>query len=300
MKNEYFKDAATFLQLTASNIKDESLKTKTVESVLFFAFGMERILKGILFNLNPVYVYKNQEFKNTVSILYKDHLAENYKKNKEISDSPDADVLSFKLSLLRAKSISQTTEKYTSLLFALSNYRDIIAHNALSLLDINKLKKMLVRDFYPLLKDYSVELEIPLDKFVGPRERKLVQISVKNQECVEDKLKLKIDSHKAQWERVKSNSNFVSKMKFKTFQIVKSSDRNRESYYEVTPCPACDNDALLLVTIDYDYSEGHVTPSGAFVSKLKCLFCHIVIEDYDEIDFLKLDALLIPDDDMDI
>ncbi len=298
MNNEYFKDASTFLQKTASNIIEEAINIKAVESILFFALGMERILKGILYDLNPIYVYKNQDFKNTVSILYKDRLADNYGKNKEISNTPDADVLSFKLSLLRAKSISQTTEKYTSLLFSLSNFRDIIAHTTLSSLDLSKAKKMLLRDFFPLLKKYSDELNIPLSYFVGPHERKLVSISIENQEFVEEKLKLKIDSHQNRWEGVRNNLSFIEKMKIKTANAIQSSDIKRDSFYELMPCPACENDALLLINIDYDYSDGHAAQTGAFVSKLKCLFCHLIIEDYDEIDHLKLNALLTPEEDM--
>lgn len=299
MKNEYFKDAARYIDKAASFIVDEKLELETIESILFFALGMERILKGILYELNPVYVYKNQDFKNTISILYKCNLVGNYCQNQEISKEPNHDVLSFKLSLLRAKAISPTTEKYTSLLFALSNYRDIISHCNLSLLEIDKAQKMLLRDFFPILKAYSSELNIPIRNFIGARERKLVTISAKHQENIEDKVKLKIDSHRSQWDRVKSNTSFVEKMKKRTSQIVHSSDRKRDSFYEMMPCPACENDALILINIDYEYSDGSVTPSGAFVSKLKCLFCHIVIDEYDEIGYLKLDSMLIPEEDFD-
>ena len=51
MENEYFQDASMFLQKTASNIKKNIENEKAIESILFFALGVERILKGILFKL---------------------------------------------------------------------------------------------------------------------------------------------------------------------------------------------------------------------------------------------------------
>ena len=159
---------------------------------------------------------------------------------------------------------------------------------------------MLLRDFYPLIRDYSVELDMPLSHFMGPSEIKLATVSAEHQESVQDKLKIKIESHIRRWEQLKNVSGFIEKMKSKTVQAVQSSKRNRDSFYELTSCPACENDALLSVEIDYDYCEGQVNPIGAFVSNLKCLFCKFVIEDYDEIDHLGLNDLLIPEEDFGI
>lgn len=292
MDNEYLKDAAFFLRKTSAAIEEDMKKEIIIDALLFFALGMERILKGILFNLNPVYVYKIQDFKNTVSLLYKKSLLPSHKKNKEISQKPDADVLSFKRSLIRAKSISITTEKNTSLLFLLSNLRDTIAHNKLSDLNLQKSKTLLLRDFYPLIKDFSDELNQNITRFLGSYKIRLSSISAKHQESIEDKVKMKLDSHKMRWEQLKTTSGFIEKMKAKT-ELIYQSSKN----VDVTDCPACDNTALLTVEVDYDYSEGQVRPMGIFASQLKCLFCKLLVLDYDEIDYLKLNDLLIPEQD---
>ena len=62
-------------------------------------------------------------------------------------------------------------------------------------------------------------------------------------------------------------------------------------------CPACSNDALLTAEVDFDYCEGQVHPVGVFVSGLRCLFCKLDIEDYDEIDHMKLNELILPEED---
>jgi hypothetical protein len=266
-----------------------------IEGLLFFSLGMERILKGILYNLNPIYVLKAQDFKNSVSIFYKDRLLPNFKQNQEISGSPDTDVLTFKLSLLRAKSISKTTENNTALLFSLSNYRDIIAHNHLSLIDIEKAKILLLRDFYKLIRDYSNELNLKISYFLGPSEIKLASISSKYQESIEDKVKIKLESHKKRWEQLKEQPGYVDKMREKTESIYEASFKNRESFAEKLECPACHNLALITIEVDIDYSEGQANPIGAFVSSLKCHFCKLVIEDYDEMDYLNLNDVLVND-----
>lgn len=300
MDNKYLKDASYFLIRAGGFIEPEMTKDDVIEALLFFALGTERILKGILFNLNPIYVYKTQDFKNTVPLLYIERLLPNYNQNKEISKSPDADVLTFKLSLMRAKSISVTSEKNTSMLFSLSNFRDIIVHNELSSLDIEKSKKLLLRDFYPLIRDFSTELDLPINYFLGPREIKLASISSEHQESIEEKLNIKLDSHRKRWEQLKNVSGFAEKMKSKTGMAYQAFRERRDKFIEITECPACNNDALLTVEVDFDYSEGQVQPMGVFVSKLNCLFCKLTIEDYDEIDHLKLNDLLIPEGDFEI
>lgn len=292
MTNEFLNDASFFLQRASKVIisKKEIEKGGVIEGILFFALGMERVLKAILFNLNPVYVYKSQEFKNSIYLLYKDHLLPNFQKNKEIARSPDADVLTFKLSLLRAKAISETTEKHTSLLFSLSSYRDIIVHNNLSFLNIDKARTLLLRDFYPLISDYCKELKLPLNFFTGPVKSELVSITSEHQESIGEKIRIKLESHLQRWKEHKKESGFLEKMQEKTISIYETS-KTKDSLIELIECPACNNDSLLYFELDFDYPD--TTPVGIFVSELRCLFCKLIIEDYEEIDYLKLDSILM-------
>ena len=96
--NEYFSDAFGFFQTVAKLISGSMDDKETIEACLFFALGIERVLKGILFDINPVYVYKNQTFKHTAPILYKSLMLPDISKNKEISSEPEKDVLTYKVS----------------------------------------------------------------------------------------------------------------------------------------------------------------------------------------------------------
>jgi len=297
MDNEFIKDGSFFLRKASELIasRDTLSRLDIVEGILFFSLGMERLLKGILYNLNPIYVLKSQDFKNSVSIFYGDNLLPNFKHNQEIAKSPNADVLTFKLSLLRAKSVSNVTESNTALLFALSNYRDIIAHNRLSLLEVDTAKILLLRDYYKLIRDYCGELDLPASSFMGSFEIKLGSMSSEHQESIEEKVAIRLESHSKRWEQLKKVDGFVDKMASRTKSRRESSYKSRDSYSEIAECPACHNDALINIEVDFDFSDGQVTPVGAFVSSLKCLFCKLVIEDYDVMDYLDLNDVLTGD-----
>lgn len=297
MKNEYMDDSSFFLKRAAVKTRDGMSKEAVVEAILLLALGVERLLKGILFALNPVYIYKTQDFKNTISLIYGGKLLPGWTENKEISGTPDGDVLTFKLSLLRTKAISRTAEKHTSMLFALSNWRDIVAHNTLSKLEIEKCRTLLLRDFYPLVRDFSSELNLSISRLLGSHEIRLASLSASHQESIEDKVNVRLDAHARRWAQLQNVSGYATKMKNKSERIVRAAANKRDNFVQLVPCPACDNDAILTAEVDFDYDDGHVCPIGAFVSSLKCLYCKLEVEDYEEIDYLELNAYITPEPD---
>jgi len=200
VKNEYQNDAMQFLRRTSDIVSEKMSSQDVVEAILFLALGMERVLKGVLFKINPAYVYKISEFKNTAPILYP-HLMVSKSDGKELANSPDCDVLSFRQSLSRARFFSTASAKHMSLLFSLSNFRDIIAHNLISGLDQSKAQKLPLRDLYPLLSDFQQELNVKPEEIFGSNQRRLVSISIEHQDSVNDRLAIKLGFHKRQWER---------------------------------------------------------------------------------------------------
>ena len=292
MKNEYQNDGIQFLRRASESVSEEMSVQEIVEATLFLALGIERILKGILFAINPIYIYKLSEFKNTAPILYP-HLMTSKVDNKEVSSSPDCDVLTFRQSLSRARVFSPTTAKHVSLLVSLSNYRDIIVHNVISALDIGKAQTLLMRDLYVLLNDYREELNVEPDEIFGSHQRKLVSISITHQDSVKDRLAIKLDFHRRQWEKFSAgNADFVSKMRKRSDYIKNKINDKYETYVEEIECPACKNEALVTIEVDFDYCEGQAIATGVFVSDLQCLYCQLKIDEYDEMDALDLNELI--------
>ena len=227
--------------------------------------------------------------------MYEDRLLPDYKETKEVSHSPNGDVLSFRRALTRASVVSKVARTHISLLFTLSNYSDIIAHNYLSSIDTEKAKKLLLRDFFSLMSDYSEELALPLNKLIGDVEKKIQKIAYDNQESIEDKVKLKLAIHLKQWEEREKDEELVKEMKRRTDFVFKLKGVRSDSYVEKVTCPACDNESLVTIKTDFDYSDGSAVSTGVFVSGLKCYFCQLRIYEYEEIDYLGLDDLLTAD-----
>lgn len=183
--NEFIKDSGIFLTEAARHMRFSMTKQQVVYSTMNFALGIERILKGILFDINPLFVLESPEFSNSVQILYKDKIIDRVK-NEELKSKTNANVISYRKSLLRCRSISKVTSSNLSLLFALSENRDIIAHCQLSNLKYKKLQTLIKRDLYPLIKKYADELDIPISELLGKMHIKTGELSAKFQESIED------------------------------------------------------------------------------------------------------------------
>jgi len=283
MTNEYIVDAGLFLQNAASKIKASMKKSEVILAAQSFAFGLERILKGILFEINPVYVLVEPKFENSLSIFYKSKLIANKESQKELAKNPNADVLTFKKSLLRAQSVSETTFKYKHTLFFISEVRDIIAHHEIKLLELEKIKTVLQRDFYPIVNDYLNELQnVSKKKYFQEHHIRLAKLSSKLQTNLEEQIKLRLDHHKQIWIQRKNIDNYYeSKLKL-TKRVLLTPNK-----FPVT-CPSCSNTAVIYSKpiVEVNFTENEAETVGFQVTKIKCHYCKLVIDEPEEIDFL--------------
>src|SRR6187551_2309468 len=101
--NIYLRDAGFFIRESSKQINDSIEKHQAIQAVFNLALGIERILKGILYNVNPSYVLMDPTFNNSIQVLYKHKLITNTDGHSELIKSPNADVITFKNSLLRAQ-----------------------------------------------------------------------------------------------------------------------------------------------------------------------------------------------------
>jgi hypothetical protein len=278
--NEYFKDSFVFLRKAASIIDDSIDFNQMIEASLHFALGIERILKGILWDINPIYVLNDPSFKNSAPILYHEKL---YKvRSPEITDKPSSDVLTYRTSLLRVLAFSRVARQFSGLLFALSEYRDIIVHRPLAELEAKKLEKLLLYDFITVIKEFSEELNIPLVDLVGDSESKLRLLAPDFAVDIEQRMKDKIAFYKSEWELIKRNQ---AKMKALEPLLKKYSNEWNTDHMK---CPACENTAIMSIEPDYEVMDGEAVITGIFPTGLRCSFCGFNASDYEEIDYLNL------------
>jgi hypothetical protein len=267
-----------------------------IQAALNFAIGMERLLKGILYEVNPTYILISPEFDHSLAVLYKNRIIKNEDNKTVLVSKPAADVITFKNSLLRCSAISSAAQKNKNRLFGLSNARDIIAHNDLEQLDIQKTRVLLQRDFYFVVLDFIDELQITKPKCFGAYEEMLINVSRSHQQDAKNVLRLKLEEHRREWEILKGDIEQVRHKTVITDELLESEHR-----YE-TSCPACNQRAVLLAEPDYvvDVDSAEKRAVGEFVRLIHCEFCGLNIDDDTELDELGYGKSFYPEFDEEI
>jgi hypothetical protein len=280
--NDYINDAAGFLTRGAQLIRADASSDDVVSGALFTAIGVEKLLKGILWQVNPAFVLKEQDFKHVAPTLYPDRLVASEKHDSEISTTPNRDVVSMRTSILRAKVLSEAISEHKGVLFALASHRDIIAHRPSSELDQEKVKATLIRDVYPMLAAVATELRVSLDSLIGGQSVRLAALSARHQTDVENRVRLTLEVHRSKWTQLMGVPGFVDKMKSRTAKAL--AQGNKRS----VQCPACGNEALLSVDAEYEMVDGGPRVAGEIAKALFCYFCKLSIDDEIDLDHLNL------------
>jgi ribosomal protein S27E len=284
-------DAALFLREAVHRIDAQMSKEASIQAAINLALGMERILKEILWRVNPLFILINPGFKNAMPLLYGEKVLPEEKTSSELAANPDGDVLTFRNSLLRACTCSKVTLANKGLLFHISSVRDVLAHNRLALIDFEKLKVMLQRDVYPLLKSYAGELDYSLGKFLVGQDIKLAELSAKLEPDVAQSLQRLLDSHKSRWNQLHKNAGYTEDKDAVTAEVLTS------SYKVPMQCPACFNKAVVYGKPEFEYSalEQKEVLIGVRVGRLRCHYCKLDLSDYKYIDHLGLNGVFASD-----
>jgi len=279
--NAYFDDAKCFLSKCSALLSDPISGEDSLDATLFFAIGVERLLKSILAGLNPAFVYMDQSFKNLAPLLYKKHLASSAQSNKEFSQRPDSRVISLRLALLRSKEFSQATNKHYNTLLDLSHLRDVIVHQPLSEYDVEKAKALLA-SFLSVMTDYAQERGISLPELIGDRIHGLEFLASKYEGDIADKVEKKLQYYRAQWEKARDDPLQSARL-----EQLRQTSGDPDSYNHAE-CPACGNVARFSAEIEWDYSDGQTHAVGVFPTALRCPFCGYYTKDGAEMDHLGL------------
>lgn len=284
--NQYYKDAALFFRSCTKNIYGEMNDFPTIQQTLSLALGMERLMKAILYDINPTYILIDPTFKNSVKLFYKGQLLPTMLETAEVAKIPNGDVLTFRNSLLRCTHFSATALKYKNILFKLSDARDIIVHNELTFLDLNELKTLLKRDCYTVIKSFTEEIDVKPSYFLGSNHIRLAKLSSDLQDNLEDKVSLILETHRATWKAAKVNSGYESSKQATTAKLIET------QFKEGVICPACEHTAVLYLRPIFD-TRG-LASSNVLVAykiiKVSCQFCKLEIRDAATLDLLNMQA----------
>ncbi|HCZ9282949.1 TPA: hypothetical protein O4H39_004594 [Vibrio alginolyticus] len=287
--NPYIEDSKLFFGTTARMISEEMDTATVVQASMSFALAMERVLKGILYEVNPIYILMDPSFKNSVSALYSSKIQN---KTKEVSDNPNEDVITYRTSLIRAEVVSKLAQEKKSVLFYLSECRDVIAHNELRHLDIERMSLMLKKDFFIIADAVAKDFKLDLHNLLSHQDTRLSKISSPLQESISDKVGILLGLHSRKWDVLKQTPGYIADKDEMLAQILVT--ENKFS----CECPACGNTAALYTKPEVEFNKymNQEVVTGYFITRIKCVYCKFDIKDYDYISYLdetnKYDELI--------
>lgn len=279
--NSFYSDSRVIFKSLSRKIVEKRIITEmdVIQDTLLFALGIEKLLKGILYDLNPIYILENSDFKNAFSVYHKDKLIKDNEHTRDIPQQPNDDVIAFQNSVLRASLICQTAFNYKNTLFKIKNARDIIAHHSFDKLDIDELRLFLNRDFYLILNDELNWGELHcFDNLHSP----LALISSSLQDDINKRVNLKLEAAKSKWKVSKGHNQKKNKLA--------TVDMLQNDFAYPTTCPSCNNKAVVFTKAIYDFNPflKQEIQVGVQVLRFDCCFCSLKIDDYKELDHLKI------------
>lgn len=284
--NYFYKDCQTIFKDISKNIADKVILSDkdVIQNTLFFALGIEKLLKGILYEINPILILENSDFKNSFAVYYKEKLILDNQKSKDLNQEPNEDVIAFHNSVLRAALVNQSAYNYKNTLMKLKDARDIIVHHSFDNLNIVELKLMLNRDFYTIIKSFSDELVWGTLKCFNNLHSKLAIISSELQNDISNQIKLKIESHQATYYQNKGVTGMIKRYRNATLEML----QNEFAY--PSKCPCCENKSVVQTkpVMDYNPYLKQEIQVGLDVMNLKCGFCKLELTEYTELDYLKI------------
>lgn len=283
--NIFFLDSTSFISKADELVKPKMLDNDAILASLLASLGIEKILKGILWEINPIYIFAKTTFEESSEALYSGLYVEE-KKSKDIIDP---DTITFKTAIQRSKFFSKTVTSHFSLLYKLANIRNKIAHNICSLSDRNFIRPFLLKEFRPLIKEFCEELKFRKNTFFNAFPVIISRYENEKEEqeiSLEEEISNKLKKHLLIWKKRKKDVTFIHNKESLTNNSIDITKN------VIIKCPACSNNSLLYYEPDFEYSDGQSILIGFYVTCLSCLFCDLYIIDYDEIDHFNLDHLL--------
>jgi len=284
--NPFQRDAPIFVSRALTLALSEPKGEDVFPGILFAALGFERLLKAILWSVNPTYTLIDTSFKNSAPAIYRERIKQVGSKSRdEVADKPNTDVLSFRAAVLRAGLFSKCVDGNRGTLLKLSHLRDVLAHCDLSSLDQADAREFFLGSIFPLVEEFANEGWIDLAKVSGGKTNQLSLIAVDNTPDLEARVARRLAHHRKVYTARKPEE-------LERLENLPTPPHGYGTWYDEMTCPACGKMASVKFEVDFDVEDGHAVPIGTFVDKLACPYCDLSVSDYEELEVLgvTLDA----------
>ncbi len=309
IQNHYIRDASEIFKSISRDLVQENLKTDLDyrKAVTFFAFGLEKLFKGILYDINPAFTLQNLSFNNALFCLYKDKIKLR-KVSKSSNDKSDynkyieritdnnkknnlCNTIGMSACIERMRLISHSVQKHEGDIYNIVNMRDDIAHcnTGIARDSISSIEDTLKRSFFVILKDIKDEFKEghSLGGTLGMFDNftdQLAAISAPLQKKLEDQVKLSITSRYESWNRNKGYPTYKAtenQRQVETDSLLASDETSR------VKCPSCKSDAILYFQHKTEFNSIYQQEIivGRENKKIECLFCELSFESPEEIGY---------------
>lgn len=297
--NEYLKDATHWLRRASEalgRVESDPSHDRVHDATLFFAFGIEKMFKGILWDINPLFIMEETGFANACGVLYRDRLLEAPKTNADKEDKKNAykrNVLPFLGSMHRAKEFSKTVAAHVSVFCHLSDLRGILAHRTLKEYKGTVSQKFLLRVYHPIVTQFIAELSLDAAECFDGLEASLKEAS--EQECelyeFDQQLEQLIAKHQACFEKRKNDPAVMAKARELTTAALVNDPKADKRHY-AAKCPSCSHRALLLTQKEEPHIFDDEFYQSEYIIAMECRYCGLELTDAEAMDRFGLQYYL--------
>lgn len=294
MTNAFLDDAVYCLRRASRALSDDMGRDQLYDATIYYAFGIEKVCKAIVHDVNPVFLLENPKFENAAAVFYPDRLLPPVLKKFETEKGYDRQLHAFKASMLMAAKFCKVVEDHIGAFTQLADYRGIVAHRSIGEMDTAAAARFLVKTFYPTVVVLAEALEFEeTDCFDTPKkqeELRKASDAILAKEDFADEMRALLARHKAMWDARKTDPEEVEKRKATTRAVL--AHRMQGLYSTEMTCPACGQPCVLFYRFVDKIEDDAIATVGGYAVGLACFFCDLKIQGYGAIDHFKLNEQL--------
>lgn len=294
--NKYLDDALYNLRRASRALSDDMGKDELCDAIVYFAFGIEKVCKAVVHDVNPVLLLEARSPENVVAVLYADRLRPGARA-LEGKEKANQSLIPFQPSMLLAARFCSTVQNNIGTFTQLAEYRGVVAHRSVSDLDSREAAEFLLRNFHPTVTHLSEDLNFETtDCFESPEKEIHLQVAsahLAEGDNAATRVQALLAAHRRIWNARKCDVAAVERIDIDS-RLIQGNIVAGGPYPALAPCPACGQDAILLYKFagGVDSEEGCSYTTGRYVVAICCKFCDLCTENLKDIDYLKLNELL--------
>ena len=243
MHNHFLADAIYCLRRASRALSDQMNRDALYDATTYFAFGIEKLCKAVVHDVNPLFLLESPKIENAAALLYEDRTREAaHAKVQKQKDDLNRNLVPFKPSLLMAARFSQVIGDNVSAFTELGDLRGIVAHRSIDEMNIPEASRFLVRLFHPIVHKLAEELEFDATEcFDSPKKEEELEeasASLANTDGFKGRMETLIQTHRDRWDHISQEASSIHAAAMETAEDLNRHERGGP-YFQSTECPVC-------------------------------------------------------------